>query len=455
MNLFRYLIRQLKTSINLTGYIDTEGAERAIRNNIFFRGPNAWILAIATIIASVGLNVNSTAVVIGAMLVSPLMGPIFGLGLGLGVNDMQLMKSSGKNLLVMVIISLTASFLYFLITPLSLINPTELLARTNPTIYDVLIALFGGFAGIFEQSRKEKGTVFAGVAIATALMPPLCTAGFGLASGNMGYFFGALYLFFINCLFIMLATYVSVKYLKFRQTEFEDAATGRKTKRIISILIILFVVPSIWSAVILIKHNNFEEKASMFVEHSKSYGKSILYDYKIDHTDGSVIELFFAGEPLTDEVKAGVCSTAARYGLKEEQLRINDYSTTENVNDIELVKGIYERMDSEIGERDAEIHRLQTELQLVKDHDIPYAQLTREMASNYPSISEVHIARGERVMVDNTDSVSHSIIVVVRVDDQFDEVAHSKLEQWLKVRLEVENVMLFRLPAIVSNEQAE
>lgn len=250
MNLFRYLIRQLKTSINLTGYIDTEGAERAIRNNIFFRGPNAWILAIATIIASVGLNVNSTAVVIGAMLVSPLMGPIFGLGLGLGVNDMQLMKSSGKNLLVMVIISLTASFLYFLITPLSLINPTELLARTNPTIYDVLIALFGGFAGIFEQSRKEKGTVFAGVAIATALMPPLCTAGFGLASGNMGYFFGALYLFFINCLFIMLATYVSVKYLKFRQTEFEDAATGRKTKRIISILIILFVVPSIWSAVI-------------------------------------------------------------------------------------------------------------------------------------------------------------------------------------------------------------
>ena len=144
-------------TVNLAGHIDTEAAEKAIRNNIYFRGPNAWILAIAIIIASVGLNVNSIPVVIGAMLISPLMGPIFGLGLGLGVNDMELMKSSGKNLLTMVCISLTASIAYFLITPLSLSNPTELLARTNPTIYDVLIALFGGFAGILEQSRKEKG----------------------------------------------------------------------------------------------------------------------------------------------------------------------------------------------------------------------------------------------------------------------------------------------------------
>jgi uncharacterized hydrophobic protein (TIGR00271 family) len=205
-----------RSTVNLNGHIDTEAAESTIRRNIYFKGPNAWILAIAVIIASVGLNVNSIPVVIGAMLISPLMGPIFGLGLGLGVSDIQLMKSSGKNLIVMVCISLAASFLYFMITPLSLLNPTELLARTNPTIYDVLIALFGGFAGIFEQCRKEKGTVFSGVAIATALMPPLCTAGFGLARGNFAWLLGALYLFFINCLFIMLATYVSVKYFKFR-----------------------------------------------------------------------------------------------------------------------------------------------------------------------------------------------------------------------------------------------
>lgn len=154
MGLFKDIGTLFKATVNIAGYIDTEAAEKAIRSSIYFRGPNAWILAIATIIASIGLNVNSIPVVIGAMLISPLMGPIFGLGLGLGVNDMTLLKSSGKNLLVMVCISLAASFLYFLITPLCLSNPTELLARTNPTIYDVLIALFGGFAGILEQCRK-------------------------------------------------------------------------------------------------------------------------------------------------------------------------------------------------------------------------------------------------------------------------------------------------------------
>ena len=452
MNLLKDLTAQLKSALNITTFIDTENAERAIRNNIYFRGPNAWILAIAIIIASVGLNVNSIPVVIGAMLISPLMGPIFGLGLGLGVNDIELMKSSGKNLFVMVVISLTASFLYFVITPLSLINPTELLARTNPTIYDVLIALFGGFAGIFEQSRKEKGTVFAGVAIATALMPPLCTAGFGLASGNIVYFFGALYLFFINCLFIMLATYISVKYFEFRQTEFEDDVTGRRTKRIISILIILFIIPSIWSAVTLIKQNNFEKNALAFVEHSKSYGKSIIYDYKIDHTDGSVIELFFAGEPLNDETRATMCINAARYGLKEEQLLINDYTTKKNVNEIELVKDIYERMEKEIGERDAEISRLKAELQHVKANDIPYAKLTREIISSYPSINEVHITRGESVMVDNLDSLTHSMIVVVSADKEFDDAAQNKLKEWLKIRLEVDNILLFKRTGTAKTE---
>ena len=150
MGLFQHFKSVLRSTTNLTGYIDTDAAEKAIRNNIYFRGPNVWILAIAIIIASIGLNVNSIPVVIGAMLISPLMGPIFGLGLGLGVNDVELMKSSGKNLVTMVCISLAASTAYFLITPLSLTNPTELLARTNPTIYDVFIALIGGFAGILE-----------------------------------------------------------------------------------------------------------------------------------------------------------------------------------------------------------------------------------------------------------------------------------------------------------------
>ena len=438
------------SSVDLEGHIDTEAAERSIRNNIFFRGPNAWILAIAIIIASVGLNVNSIPVVIGAMLISPLMGPIFGLGLGLGISDVQLVKSSGKNLLVMVVISLTASFLYFLITPLSLSNPTELLARTNPTIYDVLIALFGGFAGIFEQCRKEKGTVFAGVAIATALMPPLCTAGFGLAGGNFGYFFGALYLFFINCLFIMLATYISVKYFKFRETEYSDISTGRKTNRMITMLIILFIVPSIWSAVILINQNRFEESAIAFVEHSKSYGKSIIYDYTIDHTDGSTIEISFVGEPLDERTRSDIYSTAARYGISKEKLIINDHTTTESINEMELVKDLYDRMEREISTRDAEIARLRAELESSESDKIPYKQLAQEITSTYPTIQEVHITRGESVNIESIEQTKSSMIVVAYTTVEMSDTECNKLESWLKIRLSEENITLF---TIAQNEQ--
>lgn len=441
MNLFQSIKSVFHKTVNLNGHIDTEAAEKAIRNNIYFRGPNAWILAIATIIASVGLNVNSIPVVIGAMLISPLMGPIFGLGLGLGVSDMQLMKSSGKNLLVMVTISLTASFAYFLITPLSLSNPTELLARTNPTIYDVLIALFGGFAGILEQSRKEKGTVFSGVAIATALMPPLCTAGFGLANGNLAYFLGALYLFFINCLFIMLATYISVKYFKFRQTEYEDQATGRKTKRISSILILLFIIPSIWSAVTLIQRTNFETNATAFIEYSKSYNKSIIYDYKIDHTEGSKLELYFTGEPVNDETKSIIVKTAAKFDIEEESIVIVDDSKEANLNDIELVKGIYDKMDSEVTKREEEIRQLKEELRLAKGDDIAYVQITREIISSYPSVKQVKLAHGASVAADSL--YAHPCLTaIIRCDTPMDEEQTTKLNNWLKIRLNTEELAL-------------
>ena len=176
--------RYLRQLADLREHIDTDAAARQIQSGIWFKGPNVWILAFSIIIASVGLNVNSTAVIIGAMLVSPLMGPIIGIGLSIGTDDMDLLKNAAKNLLVMVIISLIVSSLYFLVSPLRQNNPTELLARTSPTIYDVLIAFFGGCAGIIENARKEKGTVLSGVAIATALMPPLCTAGYGLSHLN-------------------------------------------------------------------------------------------------------------------------------------------------------------------------------------------------------------------------------------------------------------------------------
>ena len=432
--LLRKFMLSFRQTIRLTEYIDTEAAERSIRSNIYFRGPNAWILAIAVVIASVGLNVNSIPVIIGAMLISPLMGPIFGMGLGLGINDMPLIKSSGKNLLVMVGISLAASFIYFLITPLNLTNPSELLARTNPTIYDVLIALFGGFAGILEQCRKEKGTVFAGVAIATALMPPLCTAGFGLASGNFSYFMGAAYLFVINCIFIMLATYVSVKHFGFREATFTSELAQRRTRIFSTVLIVLFIIPSIWTAVTFIRQNNFEGNATTFAEKCKVYGRTILYDYKIDHAEGSVVNLYFSGEPLSEQARRDLLSQAAEYNIKAEQVVINEYTTTNNDNNAELVKSIYDRMDTEVSRRDAEITRLRQQLRDTEKDDLPYVQLAREIMGIHPSVQEVTLARGATISADSLEAVPCLSVVIPR-DSLFTSTEMKQLSDWLRVRL--------------------
>ena len=436
------LIQNLKTlireTINLNGHIDTAATERSIRNNIEFKGPNAWILAVAVIIASVGLNVNSIPVVIGAMLISPLMGPIFGLGLGLGVSDIQLMKSSGKNLLVMVSISLVVAFLYFLITPLSLSNPTELLARTSPTFYDVLIALFGGFAGILEQCRKDKGTVFSGVAIATALMPPLCTAGYGLACGEFSYFLGALYLFVINCTFIMLATYAGVKYFRFRPTEFQDEKIGKRTKRLTTALIIIFIIPSIWSAVMLIRQNNFEVNAVSFAEHRNTYGKSILYDYKIDHNDNTSLTLFFTGETLSERDKDELYSVAAEYDIEKEQIQIRDYSMEEK-SGMDAFKDIYEKKESIISAKEQEIVLLKNELDRIKSNELEYDNLSKEIFSIKSSVTDVTITKGHSF---NRDSNADNEIIFVSVSSA-DSIATSELDElreWLKVRLNTDAV---------------
>lgn len=202
----------------------------SIRNGVEFKGTNLWILIFAIFIASLGLNVNSTAVIIGAMLISPLMGPIMGVGLAIGQNDFELLKRSLKSYLVATVFSVITSTIYFSLTPLDEVQ-SELLARTSPTIYDVLIALCGGLAGIIALSTKEKGNVIPGVAIATALMPPLCTAGFGLATGNLLYFLGAFYLYFINSVFISLATFIGVRVMHFQRKEFVDKEREKLVKK--------------------------------------------------------------------------------------------------------------------------------------------------------------------------------------------------------------------------------
>lgn len=435
-NFWNSLKSDIKAITNISDHIDTDAAARSIRSNVAFRGPNVWILAFSIIIASVGLNVNSTAVIIGAMLISPLMGPIIGIGLGLGVNDTKLIRVGLKNLLVMVGISLMASFLYFLLTPLKLANPTELLSRTNPTIYDVIIALFGGAAGLLEISRKEKGTVLSGVAIATALMPPLCTAGYGLASGHISYFFGALMLFIINGVFIIIATYLMSKILGFPEYEFLDAKQARRTRSLVTLVFVLVTIPSILSAITMIRSNKFAQDAERFVSENKMLDSGYIYDYDIDTHKGGKISLYIAGNMLDENEKSRLKLSAKDHGIDPERVEFyaHQIAPNENGSADKLVRDIYARTDSEIGKRDAQIRMLEMELSKYKQKEIPYTQISREIVSQYPQVKEIYISRGADVTTDSLYS-KDCILVVAKTQRALGDEAKLRMTEFLKARL--------------------
>ena len=435
-NFWNSLKSDIKAITNISDHINTDAAARSIRSNVAFRGPNVWILAFSIIIASVGLNVNSTAVIIGAMLISPLMGPIIGIGLGLGVNDTKLIRVGLKNLLVMVGISLMASFLYFLMTPLKLANPTELLSRTNPTIYDVIIALFGGAAGLLEISRKEKGTVLSGVAIATALMPPLCTAGYGLASGHISYFFGALMLFIINGVFIIIATYLMSKILGFPEYEFLDAKQARRTRSLVTLVFVLVTIPSILSAITMIRSNKFTQDAERFVSENRMLDSGYIYDYEIDTHKGGKIALYIAGNMLDENEKSRLRLSAKDHGIDPERVEFyaHQIAPNENGSADKLVRDIYARTDSEIGKRDAQIRMLEMELSKYRQKEIPYTQISREIVSQYPQVKEIYISRGADVTTDSLYS-KDCILVVAKTQRALGDEAKLRMTEFLKARL--------------------
>ncbi len=330
-----------------------------------------------------GLNVNSTAVIIGAMLVSPLMGPIIGAGLALGTNDVDLLKSAGKNLLAMVIISLLASTLFFILSPLSLVNPTELEARTSPTIYDVLIAFFGGMAGILENSRKERGTVLSGVAIATALMPPLCTAGYGLAHLNMHFFFGALYLFVINSVFIALATYFMVKYLEFPTVSGVSEELASRRRKAISTILFIILVPSIWSAFSLIRSNNFERNVQNFVENNRLVGpRTYIYEYRVQ---GHQAQLSLAGEPLDEDLRSSLYIKAGRYDIKQKDLVLLEHSFGLSQKDMDtIIEEIYDNTSTELEENQALLESMQARLEEMSQEIARLREQQSRLEANSP-----------------------------------------------------------------------
>ena len=429
-------------------HTDYQGASATIRNNIAFRGPNVFILACAIIIASVGLNVNSIPVIIGAMLISPVMGPILGFAFGLGTNDIGLVKESLKNYLVMVVISILASSLFFFLSPLNLENPTELLARTRPSIYDVLIALFGGLAGILETCRKDKGTVISGVAIATALMPPLCTVGYGISILKLSYILGALYLFLINSIFIALATFAAVKYLRFPSAE--GAGTGKQMpSRAVAAILILIIVPSIYSAVLMVKENNFNIHAEKIVSANKAIGRGFIYDYNTDlKSKPAILNLYMAGEALSDQAKEQIYKDAEVYGITRNQIQFHEDASLrgEMMSESELVSTIYERSDRQITALNDSIASLRTALDSYQEKEIPAGNLSRELFAQYPDISNLILTRGSSIDSETGNSADQ-IVAIITSRRPLEKESLARIERWLKIRLNTDAVTVMEQTA--------
>ncbi len=435
-NLFRIVKIKIAQRFNLhLDKADEDDVVVSIKKNSDFIGANLWTLIFAIFIASIGLNVNSTAVIIGAMLISPLMGPIMGIGLGIGTNDFELVKKGSRNLLIATLISIATSTLYFWITPLHDAQ-SELLARTTPSIWDVFIAFFGGLAGIVAGTRKEKSNVIPGVAIATALMPPLCTAGFGLASGNIYYFLGAVYLFFINSIFICLSTFLIVRFLKFKKKYFEDKTYEKKVSRYILIITIITVLPSIYLGYGIVDKSIFENNAQRFVreqfqfKNTQVVNKSFVYK-----SAGNEIDLLVIGYELPKQTLDTIRKNLKKYNLDNTKLNIRQGLNAKQEIDFSQIKA---SILEDVFKKDSATQVVNERLSKMEK---TYPDISKELKALYPDIdyytaTNVAIQRMDTLPSDTITLVVAGFKRNIRASDR------QKLQGWLKSRLEADSLRL-------------
>lgn len=415
-----------------------------IRRGVDFEGTNLWVLIFAIFIASIGLNVNSTAVIIGAMLISPIMGPIMGVGLALGVNNFELMKRSLKNFGFAVVIGLVTSTLYFWVSPISTAQ-SEILARTTPTIYDVLIALFGGLAGMVAQTRQDRiSTVIPGVAIATALMPPLCTAGYGIAVGNTAYFAGALYLFFINAVFIALGTYIIVRFLKYKKIEFADSRKEVHARRLMTIIVTVTLIPSIILAYGIVQRTIFEASAKSFVEKVLNFEGSEIINTSINYAhSGSSIEVVLIGKSISQDAITMASGQLESYNMKNTQLIVRQASTDGNF-DNRTMQNILKTNTEIIEQKNDEITVLRSSLLQLQRGAIPADDITRELSTLWgDDITRISLSRAPFY---EPDGVARDTILICYINTRnaqpLDDSQKQKLKDWLTVRTHLKLVKL-------------
>ncbi|NGM62770.1 TIGR00341 family protein [Sphingobacterium sp. SGG-5] len=395
-------------------------------NNISFRGANAWILACAIVIASVGLNVNSTAVIIGAMLISPLMGPILGAGFALGTFDFPLLKKSIKNLLIATVISLVVSFLYFIISPFKEAQ-SELLARTSPNIYDVLIAFFGGLVGVIAITRVDKGNPIPGVAIATALMPPLCTAGYGLAIGNIPFFAGAIYLYIINCVFICLSTFTIAKYLRYPKVRYVDKQREKRIGQSITLLTIVLIAPSLYFAYNLLQEKKFSDRIKQFIQHEFiEKGYTIVYERTQFNKNPKQLELAFLTKKFQPGEIKQLQKSMESYGIENTALVIKQDS-------IDLRSAILSEIDKHTVSVNAKDLTIRSLNQRLSRYELANTQLSHDIQILFPQIT--HYSIGVQQYHNQRDSLVHYIAFVYQTTDDFSSEEDKKLKKWLSIQL--------------------
>lgn len=414
-----------------------------VRADVDFRGTKLWILICAIFVASLGLNTNSTAVIIGAMLISPLMGPIIGFGTALGIYDFELLKRSLRNLGLTTLFSVLTATIYFILTPIT-DSGSELLGRTQPNIYDVLIAFFGGAAGMIAASTKSKGQVLPGVAIATALMPPLCTAGYGIATGQWHFFFGAFYLFLINSVFIALATYLVVRLLRFPPKVFLDRARGRKVHRILMVIATCTIIPAVYLSIGMVRDSIATRNAKSFVEKELALTSTQVVKYTLGTQNGvKVLDVVLLGVPLQNSQIDSLQNRLEEYGLAGTQLLVHQgFEDKTDLGELRntVLKDLYENSDAIIQRQRQEIDSLKQIIAKRDYYDELEGAVVEEMKSLFPSVEKAFLVAPSQSKT-ATDSTLN-VVIRPRTGGALSVAERQKMIVWLSARTKAKAVDL-------------
>lgn len=444
-NWFRWFLDDFRDHFNLRE--DSAPQSKVIEDigrNVLFRGTTIWILIFATVLACVGLNVNNLAPIFGAMLISPLMGPIMGFGLSLGINDFDLMKRSFRNFCYMTGTAIVTATLYFLITPISMAQ-SELLARTTPTFYDVLIAFVGGLAGVVSYTRRNPSFyIITGVAIATALLPPLCTAGYGIATMKWEFFGGGLYLYFINVIFIALSTYTILRILKYKKITFVEPKTERRVRRIMWGIIVVAVLPSIFIAFRLINKSVFEYNANRFVAAEFSFDDTRVLEQKNEYVLDAkekprTITLVLYGETLSEDMIENIRRKMPIYDLFYTNLVVKQSGVTAQLDFTPLQQGYAQVLD----EKNRQILELRRQVERSSQADsLALREIVAEFEAIIPGMESVSMSK-QPVWSAGGQAVDTMFVCIVKPSARLSRDDIQRLERWLKIKSKTDNVKIY------------